>query len=152
MVTIATRLLGILITTLALFTAVTCHADCFDAAAKYQRVSPTVLRAIAQVESQNNPHAINRNRNGTVDLGVMQINSIHLRELNKYGIHRRDLMNSCKNIYTGAWLLRQKVDRYGNTWKAIGSYHSETPALRRQYARLVQREVRTMDVMRLASN
>jgi soluble lytic murein transglycosylase-like protein len=147
-----TRTLGILIAVFALFASVTCHADCFDAAARYQRVSPKVLRAIAAVESGNNKNALHRNRNGTVDLGVMQINSIHLRELNKHGIHRRDLMNSCKNIYTGAWLLRQKMDRYGNTWKAIGSYHSETPALRRQYARLVQREVRTMDVMRLASN
>ena len=133
------------------FASPACRADCFNAAAKYQHVNPEVLRAIAKVESRDNPHAVNRNRNGTVDFGLMQINSVHLRELNRYGIHRRDLMNECKNIYTAAWLLRQKMDQHGNTWQAIGAYHSETPALRKQYAGLVKHKVRRMGVMQVAS-
>ncbi|SOE87983.1 Transglycosylase SLT domain-containing protein [Caballeronia arationis] len=135
------------------FASTTCHADCFDAAAKVHHVSPTVLRAIAKVESGNDPRAVNRNRNGTVDLGMMQINSIHLRELKKYGVKRKDLMNECKNIYTGAWLLRRKMDAHGNNWKAVGAYHSETPKFRRQYAKLVEKQVDRMEAVRImASN
>lgn len=39
---------------------------------------PDIMLAIAKAESQLNPHAINRaNRNGSVDTGIFQINSIH---------------------------------------------------------------------------
>lgn len=137
-----TRKLLLLLATLSVvsFTA-PCRADCFDTAAQYQRVSPKVLRGIAGIESQNNPRAIGRNKNGSVDYGIMQINSIHLKELRKYGVHRADLMNKCMNIYTGAWLLKQKMRKYGNSWKAVGAYHSETPSERDAYARKVKQEI-----------
>lgn len=39
---------------------------------------PDIMLAIAKAESKLNPHAINRaNRNGSVDTGIFQINSIH---------------------------------------------------------------------------
>lgn len=31
--------------------------------------------------------------------------------------------------------IKQILVRYGNTWQAIGAYHSETPHLRDEYAR-----------------
>lgn len=123
------------------FTAQVSRADCFDDAARANRVSSRILRGIAVTESHDNPHAINRNKNGTTDYGIMQVNSIHLRELKKYGVHRADLMNACKNINVGAWLYKQKVNKYGPTWKAVGAYHSETPRERNAYARKVQKEV-----------
>lgn len=128
-----------------------CRADCFDAAAVYQNVNPTTLRGIAVVESQNNPKALNRNKNGSVDFGLMQVNSIHLTELKRYGVHKRDLMNSCKNIYVAAWLLRRSMNRYGNTWKAVGGYHSNTPGEREQYALKVQKAVRVIIASRQQS-
>ena len=36
------------------------------------------------------------------------------------------LMEPCKNVYIAAWHLKQKMNRYGNTWQAVGAYHSET--------------------------
>ncbi|BDD79693.1 hypothetical protein [Burkholderia phage FLC9] len=121
------------------------RADCFDEAAAYQHVNPTVLRGIRMVENaQADPRAIGRNKNGSVDLGMMQINSIHLPELKKYKIRRRDLMNSCKNIYVAAWLLRRQMDRHGNNWVAVGGYHSNTPKERAQYAVKVQKAVKTI--------
>jgi lysozyme-related protein Hpa2 len=121
------------------------YADCFDEAAAYQHVNPTILRGIRIVENaEGNPYAVGRNKNGSVDLGMMQINSIHLPELKKFKIHRRDLMNSCKNIYVAAWLLRRQMDRHGNNWVAVGGYHSNTPALRAQYAAKVQKAVKTI--------
>lgn len=135
-------------------TAQTCRADCFETAAQAENVSPVVLHGIAVVESQNNPHAINHNKNGTVDYGILQINSIHLKELKKYGVHRADLLNKCTNIYTGARILRGKMNKYGNTWAAVGAYHSETPHERWQYARkvrLVVQELEYEHVIQVAS-
>lgn len=111
--------------------------DCVSQAAIYHSVSPWVLRAIIQVESSFNPNALNKNNNGTVDVGIAQINSIHFKELEKYGIARRDLMNGCISSYVAAWHLRKQIKAYGNTWFAVGAYHSATPCFNRRYTGLV---------------
>ena len=36
------------------------------------------------------------------------------------------LLDPCTNVMTGAYLLRLKMNRFGNTWKAVGAYHSLT--------------------------
>ncbi|RKP59341.1 lytic transglycosylase domain-containing protein [Pararobbsia silviterrae] len=111
------------------------HADCFDEAAAYQHVNPFVLRAIAWRESHNRGDAVHKNDNGSTDYGLMQINSIHLPTLSQYGISSETLMEPCKNVYIAAWHLRHQMNKYGNTWQAVGAYHSATPALRDAYAR-----------------
>jgi soluble lytic murein transglycosylase-like protein len=113
------------------------RADCFDEAAKYQKVNPLILRAIAWQESHNRPEALHKNANGSTDYGLMQINSVHLPVLAQYGISTSTLMEPCKNVYIAAWHLRQQMNKYGNTWQAVGAYHSETPSLRDQYARQI---------------
>jgi soluble lytic murein transglycosylase-like protein len=118
----------------AMLAAASAHADCFDEAAKYQKVNPLILRAIAWQESHNKPDAINKNANGSTDYGLMQINSIHLNTLAQYGISSGTLMDGCKSVYVAAWHLRQKMNKYGNSWQAVGAYHSETPALRDKYS------------------
>jgi soluble lytic murein transglycosylase-like protein len=118
----------------AMLAAASAHADCFDEAAKYQKVNPLILRAIAWQESHNKPDAINKNANGSTDYGLMQINSIHLNTLAQYGINSGTLMQPCKSVYVAAWHLRQKMNKYGNSWQAVGAYHSETPALRDKYS------------------
>jgi len=64
----------------------------------------------------------------------MQINSVHLQELSRYGVGPADLQDQCKNIFVGAWQYRKKILKYGNSWTAVGAYHSETPAYRDRYA------------------
>ncbi len=81
--------------------------------------------------------AIHRNNNGTIDYGKMQINSIHLRRLSSYGISRDALMQPCVSVYVAAWRLREMINKYGNTWAAVGAYHSETPAERDKYAHAI---------------
>jgi soluble lytic murein transglycosylase-like protein len=120
-----------------LVTAGSAHADCFDEAANYHKVNPLILRAIAWQESHNRPDALHKNANGSTDYGVMQINSVHLPVLAQYGISTGTLMEPCKNVYIAAWHLRQKMNKYGNTWQAVGAYHSETPPLRDQYAKQI---------------
>jgi soluble lytic murein transglycosylase-like protein len=110
------------------------RADCYDAAAQYHQVNPLILRAIAWAESHNEPLALHRNANGSIDYGLMQINSVHLAALGQFGVSSETLMQPCANVYVAAWHLRRKMDKYGNTWAAVGAYHSETPTLRDRYA------------------
>ena len=130
---------------LLVFIADAAAADCFDAAADRHRVPADVLRAIACVESNHKPNAINRNRNGSVDYGVMQINSLWLRELASFGIERGHLWDLCTNVHVGAWILAQNFQTFGFGWRAIGAYNAglqETPArehLRYEYAKKIYR-------------
>lgn len=117
------------------------QADCVLDAAKYHKVNPTILLGIAIVESRMRANATNVNTNGSTDMGMMQINSIHLPELKRYGVKASDLYDGCKNVYTGAWILRKQMDKYGNSWQAIGAYHSATPTFRDAYALRVQNTV-----------
>ena len=112
--------------------------DCFEQAGSYQGVNPLVLRAVAWRESKGDAAAINRNANGSIDVGQLQINSVHFPELAKQGIPHHALTDPCINVYVAAWLLKQKMVRYGNTWRAIGAYHSESPKERNAYARSIQ--------------
>ena len=111
--------------------------DCITSAALYHQVNPVVLRAIAFNESSMQPWAIRKNSNGTYDIGLFQINGVHAPELAKYGIGATQLKDGCVSAYVGAWLYRRKVAKHGNTWTAVGAFHSETPALRDAYARKV---------------
>ncbi|MDY0300848.1 MAG: lytic transglycosylase domain-containing protein [Trichlorobacter sp.] len=113
------------------------NAFCFNEAAKRYGISPRILWAIAKVESGGNPRAINYNKNGTYDYGLMQINSIHKPELERVGIKWESLADPCTSVYVAAWLLSQHVQQYGYTWDAVGAYHSKTPSKRKRYAALV---------------
>ncbi len=97
---------------------------CIAEAARYQGIDPALLLAIAQHESGLRPEAINRNRNGTLDIGLMQINSTWLPTLAKYGVAQQALMDPCVNAYIGAWILKQAIARYGSTWSAVGAYNA----------------------------
>ena len=121
-------------------------ADCIDEAAMHHRVSPHVLRAIAWQESRMRPDAIGKNKNGTRDYGAFQINSIHLPRLRNYGVDVKTLMDPCSSAYVAAWILREQIQLYGNTWRAVGAYHSRTPALNVRYAQSVVRVLRSWNV------
>lgn len=113
------------------------NADCLEDAARYQQLSPVLLRAIAQHESSMRPGAINRNTNGTEDIGLMQINTVHLPRLARYGITRQSLFDPCVSAYVGAWVLRDCIDRNGPTWNAVGCYNAGSPEKRLRYANLI---------------
>lgn len=115
-------------------------ADCFDAAAQHHQVNPWVLRAITAQESGFNANVTHpRNADGSVDTGWTGINSVHLPELARYGVSAGDLRDACKALYVAAWHLRKQVNRFGNTWEAIGAYHSKTPSKRDAYSAKIRR-------------
>jgi hypothetical protein len=110
------------------------HADCIaDAAARHQ-VNAEVLRAIGWQESRLQPAALGRNANGSIDVGAFQINSVHLTELGRYGIGASALTDGCVSAEVAAWHYRHQVDRDGDSWLAVGDYHSRNPARAAWYA------------------
>lgn len=113
------------------------NAACFDEAAARYGLPASLLKAISRVESSGNPHAVNRNSNGSYDIGHMQINSQWLPVLQRYGIDQRMLLDACVSTYVGAWVLAQNIRRYGYTWTAVGAYNATSPSKRMVYARKV---------------
>lgn len=113
--------------------------DCFRWAGQRYGLSPTLLQAIAQQESGINPRAINRNTNGSYDIGMMQINSSWLPKLKRHGILEPDLWEPCTNILVGAWILSSNIRELGPTLNALGAYNARHPERRLAYARQVLR-------------
>lgn len=114
--------------------------NCWVQAADRYGVDAWLLYSIATQESGINPRALGRNRDGTYDIGVMQINSTHLPRLAKYGIRLEHLWDACMNIHVGAWILAQAIQQFGANWNAVGAYNAGTAkskkrdALRAKYA------------------
>lgn len=128
---------------LLLTTGAGAESLCFDEAGAQYRINPQILRAIAKVESNYNPRAINWNRNGTYDFGVMQINSSW-----GYTLGREwwsTLGDPCTNIKAGAMILSACMEKYGYTWEAIGCYNSQTPDKRDRYAMTVYKQLQRME-------
>jgi hypothetical protein len=108
---------------------------CFEEAGAQYGINPQILRAIAKVESNFNPAAVNKNANGTYDVGLMQINSSWAATIGKD--RWKALGDACYNTKTGAWILSMCMNKYGYTWKAIGCYNSQTPQKRDRYSKMV---------------
>ncbi len=113
--------------------------DCFNEAGRTYKVPPMVLQAIAWVESRYDKNAQNYNTNGSIDMGVMQINSLWLEPLARYGIKQPHLYNACFNINVAAWILRKQINEVGYNWQAVAHYHSRTPKFGEKYAHKVAR-------------
>ncbi|MGR9624314.1 lytic transglycosylase domain-containing protein, partial [Pandoraea sputorum] len=105
----------------AILLSVPAHAgfdECFVSAAQKRKLDVNLLRAIAKVESDFQPHAVNKT---SYAIGLMQIMPFHLGWLRKYEIYERDLFDACTNINVAAVLLADFVRMYGDTWRAVGA-------------------------------
>lgn len=114
---------------------------CWEQSAQKYGVNAHLLHAIAKTESSLNPAAINRNTNGTYDVGLMQINSSWLPRLRRFGISETDLYEPCVSIDVAAWILAYNMRQHGNTWAAVGAYNTPDPARGLQYAHRVYRNL-----------
>lgn len=111
---------------------------CIGLAAETHGVNREILTSIIAVESNFNPIAVNKsNANGSIDIGATQTNSQHFKELARWGIEPGHLYDFCLSTFVGAWLYRAAVQRFGNTWFAVGAYHSTTPQFNVRYQALI---------------
>lgn len=118
------------------------NANCWELAEYFYKIDGNLLRSIAIVESGMNPQARNINPNGTYDIGLMQINSIHLPRLKKMGVTEEMLIsNACISVLIGSSILKDMINRYGYGWEAIGAYNAGTArknaSRRMKYARRI---------------
>lgn len=114
---------------------------CVDQSSQNFSLKPIMIKTIIGVEG-GKVGTVSRNTNGSYDLGVMQVNTLHLSDLQeKFGYTWKDLVfDPCKNIQAGAWILSQRYSEVpGKPWLAVGNYHSKTPGKRSTYLRKIAR-------------
>lgn len=123
---------------------VVASASCWEEAGASYGVDPLLLKAIAWQESRGWTGAIGpKLPDGNRALGLMQINTIHLPELARHGIHREHLFDACVSQKVGAWVLADCIRRFGSTWRSVGCYYagpgSKNFAAQEQYATSVRK-------------
>ncbi|AXC73801.1 type III secretion system invasion protein IagB [Salmonella enterica] len=120
----------------------TARADCWLQAEKMFNIESELLYAIAQQESAIKPGAIGYNRDGSTDIGLMQINSFHMKRLKKMGISETQLLHDpCISVIVGASILSDMMKIYGYSWEAVGAYNAGTSPkradIRKSYAKKI---------------
>lgn len=111
---------------------------------KYKVDYDLALSVMAK-ESEGKKNAVNRNDNGTIDKGLMQINSCNYEWLRKeLGV--TDFYNPWQNIKCGVFILGQLSDKYSNPHQILMSYNmgeKRTRELNRQgiYSSKYSREI-----------
>lgn len=67
------------------------------------------------------------NKNGSLDLGPMQVNTIWLKPQSPlFGfVTAQELLNNlCTNIHSAAWIWSSQYKATGDLWTSVGYYHS----------------------------
>jgi soluble lytic murein transglycosylase-like protein len=109
--------------------------ECMVAASRAYRLPIEILAGVMAQERGKLGRA-SRNRDGSWDMGPMQINSRWLKTFAPYGVDARRLMyDGCAKVAVGAWILRYEQGRAGgDLWTAVGRYHSPDARRARGYA------------------
>jgi len=116
------------------------------AVAAAAHLPPRVLVVIQHIEG-GAPGLVRPDRNGTADLGVMQVNTIWVDEIAAQArlpprvAERKLIGDPCFNIAAAGLIMRWYLNQDGGALlPAIGDYHSHTPALNRAYTRRAEDE------------
>lgn len=113
--------------------------SCFVVVGKRAKINPMLLISIAKVESGLRKNAINKNLNGTYDIGIMQVNTFWSK---RYNIPTNYLYYNCTNIYLGTFILKQCFDRFGYSWRGVDCYNKGMKAKHNsQYVLKVKKEL-----------
>lgn len=94
---------------------------CFELTSEISGIPSALLQAVSYVESRHETDAVNFNRNGSVDYGHMQINSLWVSQIGETYL---DLNDPCYCTKVGAWVLSGCINRYGYTADAISCYNT----------------------------
>lgn len=123
---------------------------CMALVASWNHLPPRVLPAIQAVEG-GRIGLVHENSDGSEDLGLMQVNTRWILPLARYTgrpapmIRARLLDNACFGIAAaGAIMAAYLAEEKGNLMRAVGDYHSHTPALNLAYQAQVMAAARAM--------
>lgn len=122
--------------------------ECLVQISKEYQVHPDIMLAILFVEGGTVGENSRANQNGSYDIGLFQINSMHLSTLKKFGITEEQLRNDgCTNARVAAWHLSSvvpkaslaKADDEDAYLSALARYHSVTPKFNAIYAKQLKK-------------
>lgn len=126
------------------------YLACMVIAAAYNRLPPRVLPAIQAVEG-GRIGLTHPNTDGSEDLGVMQVNTRWIAPIARYTgipepvIRARLIDDPCYNIAAaGVIMATYLAEEKGDLMRAVGDYHSHTPALNQAYQEQVMTAARAM--------
>jgi hypothetical protein len=115
------------------------YLACFALVSAFYHLPPHVLPSIQIVEGRRLGVAT-ANRDGSADVGVMQINTLWIAPLARYTrepestIRQRLLHDPCFNIAAAGAIMRICLNgEKGNLMRAIGNYHSHKPTRNQRY-------------------
>jgi len=134
--------------------------QCYYNASNYYKVPVKLLYAISKVESDFEPYCININSDGrsigsrcynnyqsayyvarklfdsgyNIDVGLMQINSENIKY---HHWNLAKVLNPCFNVFYGAYILREDINRYGYNWTAIWHYNGAPSYAHKVYEALL---------------
>ena len=123
--------------------------ECINQAAVSYHVPAKTIIAVLKTEG-GRTGLEHKNDNGSIDYGSMQINSIWLPQLEKYGIGVDELRDDpCTNVEVGTWILSQAIaDGVMNEkpyLESVAGYNSKTPRFNQQYQKLVLKQQQRLE-------
>lgn len=125
--------------------------ECVMAVSQRYQVSVQIIAGIlAQEHGKLGQRSYNRN--GTYDMGPMQVNSYWLPFLHRYGVSEAHMLHhGCYNVAVGAWIVRyEQARKKGDIWQAVGRYHSPDPGRAAGYALRVADKAREISYGRVS--
>ena len=112
---------------------------CMALVASVYHLPPRVLPSIQAVEG-GFVGSVSHNADGSDDFGVMQVNTVWLGPLARVSrlpepeVRRRLIADPCFNIAAAGLIVRTYLNEtHGDLLRAVGNYHSHTPALNADY-------------------
>ncbi len=91
-----------------------------DVGRKYQ-LDAWLLYGIAESRSGLNPMKISGKAHKK-NMGIMQVSSALLSDLEDFGIEEKDLLDPCTNIHVAAWGINNAQKEQGDTWLSVALF------------------------------
>jgi len=102
-----------------------------------------LLKTVALTENESlNEKAIRYNKNGTKDIGLMQINTLWIKELPQLHLSEKKLKDPKVNIEVAAVILSKLIKERGYSWDTIGCYHSKTKKYKNIWLKRAKEKIR----------
>ena len=115
--------------------------DCVIEAAREAQIPANVLLAIASAEGGKEGQIVT-NKNGTSDIGVFQLNTVHWERggqfYNKVSMQQA-AYNGCYSARVAAQVVKKNLSKYQKNeyWTVISYYNSKTPEKNAAYRRKI---------------